>query len=255
MLKKKTDTSKEEELKEDAETDEAEEESDEESESEEESEEEESEEEDESSHNDSEIDYDAEIEKEKEKGKPDKDKAKEAFQARKSKRSDESEDDADENDKPFTKRELQEHLARVEKKALETSAYQLAKSLSASDKEAMLIVEKWKNRIFPEDMSLMEQLEEMYVSIHRKKLIGDRNEALRALKNKGRVNNNAATTHRDSAKGSSTPKVPEADKRAILAAGYVWNANNGLFEKKLSNGNTLAYDPKSKKTKMVPSQK
>lgn len=258
MTKKETDTSKEEELEEDADTDEAEEESDDESEDEEESEEDDSEEdsedEEESSHADNDIDFDAEIEKERERGKPDKDKAKEAYLDRKNRRSGDDEDEEDDT-KPMTKGDLRAMLAASEKRALENAARQLAKSYAHSDKEATLIVEKWKNRVFPEDMSLQDQVEEMFVSVHRKKLIGDRNEALRALKNKGRVNNNAATSHHDGQKQSGAPKVNEADKRAILAAGYKWNNQTRFFEKKLPNGSILVYDPKSKKTQMMAGRK
>lgn len=196
---------------------------------------------------DNEIDYDAEIEKER-KGKPDPLKAKDAFKERNEKR---KEPEDDEDDKPLTKKDLQAILAseRVERRSEEALA--VARGMAGSDKEAQLIVEKWKNRTFPPTLSLTEQIEESYAITHRKKLIGERNEALRALAGKETVNKNPATAHQEGQKGTE-PKMAPNDLRAIQAAGFAFNSTTRRYEKKLSNGSTLIRDPKTKKVSLAP---
>lgn len=212
---------------------------------EEESLEEESEEEDEASHSDKERDYDAEIEEEKKRGKPDPLKAAEAWKKRDQKRkeeieaeADDSEADIDEDDKPLTRREARELMAATQKTAQEAQAYTLARGMAASDKEAELIVLKWRNRNFPEGASLNEQIEESFFITHGKKILGRQQELARALKNKDNVNRNAAGTHRT---GTPTkePKVSSADVSAIKAAGFSWNGTARRYEKKLKDGSII----------------
>lgn len=203
---------------------------------------------------DNEIDFDAEIEKEK-KGKPDPELAKKAFKKRSEKREEESDEDSD-DDKPMTRREMREMremLASNEKKTLVASALQIAKTLSTSDKEAQLIIAKWENRTFPSNLSLTEQVEEMYAVVHRKKLIGERNEAVRALKNKGKVNSDGSGSHRDSQEGGSAPKIAPDMKVVIAQSKLVYNTTSKRYERKLPNGDFLVYDVKSKQ--IVPVKK
>ena len=190
-----------------------------------------------------EIDYDAEIEAEKKRGKPDPAKAKDAFKERKEKRE-------GEEDKPLTKRELQEILAEERKQNQSREAFTLARTLAGSDKEAQLVVEKWKNRSFPGDLSLEEQIEESYVITHRKKLLGERNEALRALRNKSGVNKNGAGSYREGTKGNQ-PKTSAEATNAFKAAGYTWNGTSRQFEKKLADGSMLVRDAKTKQVRRV----
>lgn len=215
-----------------------------------ESDEEESEDDAEASNSDNEIDLDAEIERERNKGKPDPKKAKEAFQRRNEKRAGE-----DDDDKPMTRREMREFMEQQGKVALEASAFTLARGMSGSDKEAQLVVEKWKNRTFPAHISLSEQIEEAYAITHRKKLIGERQEALRALKNKGRVNNDGSTTHHSPQRNIKAEKLSSPDTQAIIAAGFTLNSKTRRFEKKLSDGSILVRDPKTKETIRIPSAK
>lgn len=196
-----------------------------------------------SDNQDSEIDYDAEIEAERKRGKPDPDKAKNAFKERKEKRE-------GEDDRPLTKRELQEILAEERKQNQSREAFNLARALAGSDKEAQLVVEKWKNRSFPADLPIEEQIEESYVITHRKKLLGERNEALRALRAKGGVNKNGAGTYRESTKGNQ-PKTSAEATSAFKAAGFTWNGTSRQFEKKLPNGDMLIRDAKTKQTRLI----
>jgi hypothetical protein len=199
---------------------------------------------DEAKDTDNEIDYDAEIDKEK-KGKPDPIKAKNAFKERTVKR-EESEEEVDDDDKPMTRKEARELIASTEKKALVTSALQIARGLSTSEKEAQLLVAKWENRTFPSNSSLSEQIEEMYAVVHRKKIIGERNEALRSLKNRGNANNNTANGIKDPTKSTKAPTISADMKLVITQSKLVLNNKTNRYERKLPNGDFLVYDVATK---------
>lgn len=186
------------------------------------------------------ADYEAELEKER-KGKPDPKKAKDAFKERQSKHQDDEEES--DNDKPLTRREAEKILQ-------EGRALDIANNMANSPKEAELIVEKWKNRTFPTHLSLTQQLEEAYAITHAKKLVGERNEAIRALKAKAGVNKNTATTHREPA-AATEPKLSPADASGLKNAGFAFNGVSRRYEKKLSNGDMIIQDPKTKKTFFV----
>lgn len=206
---------------------------------------------------DSEIDLDAEIAKEQ-KGKPDPSKAKDAFIKRKEKRAqkdetgvdDTADDDEGDDSAPLTRKDLKSVESKIRAEMQEERALEIATSMAGSPKEAQLIVMKWKNRSFPPHLSLSEQMQEAYAITHAKKLIGERNEALRGLKGKSGVNTNGAGTHRDAQKGSE-PKIAPAEKTAILAAGFVYNTTARRYEKKLGNGKLLIRD-KDGKARVVP---
>lgn len=209
------------------------------------------------------TDYDAELAKEEKLGKPDPKKAATAFADRKKKRtvpeevdepeSDEPEGDEEEDDedRPLTRREMNAVLAANRKEQQETDALAMAKTMAGSDKEAALIVAKWKNRTFPTGLSLVDQIQEAYAITHSKKLIGERNEALRALGNKGTANKDASGTHQEQPTNGSAPKIPAQEAAAFKAAGMIYNAETKRFEKKLKNGDTVVMDPRTKKTILV----
>lgn len=200
------------------------------------------------------IDYEAELAREREaREKAEKAAAENAFKLREAKRQNKDEDEEDEEEKPLTAKELQSILAserQATQKALqEQRITEIASKLGTSEAERNLIIEIHKNRQFPEHLSLEDQLEEAFVIANRKKLIGERNEALRALKAKNGVNDNPAGTHQEAPKAGE-PKLPSADIASLKAIGYAWNGK--VFEKKLKNG-VLQYDPKTKKTTLIKS--
>lgn len=201
-------------------------------------EEEESEDDSKASLDDKDRDFDAEIEEEKKKGKPDPDKAAKAFKERKEKRE-------GEDDKPLTRKEVDAMLAQDRKDRARDQALVIAKTLASSDKEAQLIIAKWDNRNFPADLTLEEQVTEMYAAVNHKRIIGQRNEAFRALKGKDGVNKNSATAHRDGQAPTSAPKMSPQDKEAYAKSGFIWVAKNKRHEKKLSNGDLLVKDAKT----------
>lgn len=202
---------------------------------------------------DNKIDYKAEAEKER--------KAREAAEQaiiknkikdKKDKKEDEGNDeDDDDDDKPMTKREAREMFAHQEKQNLAQSALQIAKSFASSPDEAELIVEKWRNRTFPAHLSLADQIEEAYAVTHSKKLIGERNEALRALKNKENVNSDGSGTHRDAPKGTDTKIAPDM-LLAIKQSELVFNTTSRQYERKLADGSSLVYDQKQKQIVRIP---
>lgn len=181
-------------------------------------------------------------------------KAAEAFAVReKARKEREAAGDADEDSKkPLTRADIAEinatATAAAMKVANQAAALTIAKTLATSDKEAQLIVAKWANRNFPEGTPLQDQIEEMYAVTHRKRLIGERNEALRAAKNKLNVQTDSAATHRDET-AAGEPKMSDADKTAFKQAGFVWDAAKRLYKKPLGNGKTHLYrDPKTGRT-------
>lgn len=201
-----------------------------------------------SSSTDEELDLDAELEKERKAGEPDPVIAKERFKESEDKRKKESDDVAD---KPLTQKDLDAALAKDRKERQSDAALVLARGMAGSDKEAELIVAKWANRTFPKNLTLAEQIQEAYVITHAKKLVGERNEAMRALKGKQGVKKDAAGTHRDAAISGTEPKLPPRDAAAIAASGFTWNTRSRQYEKKLPNGRILVRDNKTKQVRLL----
>lgn len=223
---------------EESEDEEAEDESDEESEDEDKS--------DGSKKTENELDLDAELEKERKAGSPDPVIAKEQFKERDKKRDGKKGDE----DKPLTQKDVDAIEARIRKEQQQERALEIAKELAGSDKEAELIVAKWANRTFPKTLTLREQMQEAYVITHSKKLIGERNEAMRALKGKKGVKTDSASAHQDAPKGNE-PKLSPADAASLKASGFSWNTNTRQYEKKLPNGRLLIRDNKTKQVRLV----
>ena len=148
--------------------------------------------------------------------------------------------------KTLTADQLDEILARereeTRKEIQSTQIREIAGRLATSEAQRDLIVEIHKNRTFPSHLSLEEQIEEAYAISNSKKLIGERNEAMRALRGKDAVNKNPASTHRD-APVPSAPKLKPADEQALTAAGFVYNGTTRRLEKKLPNGDILVRLP------------
>lgn len=190
---------------------------------------------------------DAEIAKEKE-------IADKAFKDREAKRKAKEAAGGADDDKPLTKKDLAEIEASAIARANTGRAKEIARTLATSPKEAELIFIKWQNRPFPEGLSLEQQLEETYAITHSKKLIGERNEAIRGLKSRDGVIRADSTTHFSPA-AKTTSKMRPADEQGIIAAGYVYDKGKNKYEKKLPNGSTLVLDPVTKQTQVIPKAK
>lgn len=159
----------------------------------------------------------------------------------------------DDEEQPLTRKDLEriraEEREATRKEMLSFEANRIASQLASSDTEKEVILEKWKNRSFPAHLSLEDQLEECYVITHRKKLLGERNEALRALKGKQGVNRDASGTHHDAQTGNQ-PKLAPADAAELARLGFKWNGTNRRYEKKLANGSWLVRE-KSGSTRLI----
>lgn len=166
-----------------------------------------------------------------------------AFRAREGRRD-------DDDDKPLTRAEYQALLAE-ERQITQREIHRVridekVRALAGSNEEANLMIEVSKNRTFPSHYSAEEIAEEVYAIANRKRLIGERNEALRALAGRDGVDRNAAGTHHDAPKGGE-PKLSDADKSVYASAGFSWNGNTRRYEKKLSGGRIIIKDPKTKR--------
>ena len=199
------------------------------------------------------IDYKAIAEGEKEKRlKAEKAAADAAFKLRQQKREEGGDGNDNDDDKPLTKGELRSILAQnnqvTQKTLIVNQATIIAGTLAGTDGEADAIVETWKNRIFPDGMDLQDQIEETYAIVNRRKLIGERNEALRGLKGKDAARIDAATGHQAGQKVTvSEPKL-EADMKSVLVRqGYKFNRDKVRWEKKLANGKYLVKNLKTGK--------
>ncbi len=125
-----------------------------------------------------------------------------------------------------------------------------ARKLAKSDKEAELIVEIHKNRIFPEGLSLDEQLEEARAIAHSKpEMKAFIEESSRANNSKETANDNSAGTHRDS-NPLDEPKITSADITAIKGAGFVWDGKTQTYRKELKN-RIIIFDPKTKQNRVI----
>jgi hypothetical protein len=149
--------------------------------------------------------------------------AREAFKAREAKREESEDVIEDEEDKPLTKKDLQTLLLRERqetKKQLEAARIrEVVATLADSDDEARYIVEIHKNRVWPEDVSLEEQLEEAHAIANRKRLIAKNAELGRALKGREGALKTAPLTQRDGLQ-STAPKIGLEMNASLKRAGF-----------------------------------
>lgn len=183
------------------------------------------------------------IEAEKKHGKPDPNKARERF-LKKQKESEPEEDaeDSNEDERPVTRRELEELLARqAHDSTLENQQgrlLEISRSLAESDDEAELIRAVHANRIFPAGMPLEEQLAEAHVIATAKRTQAKNAEMARKIASQNTVSRNTATTHRDPQAALEPDMAPDL-KASMQRAGYTYNGTSRRYEKKLPNGRTL----------------
>jgi len=198
----------------------------------------------------SKIDYSAELEKELALAEQRAIKAEKALAEKRFKNSEKNreEDEPEDEDKPLTKSELSKLLAENEQKnqkIIETKeAEALAERLAGSEDEKKLILAKWKNRIFPSNYSLKEQIQESYILANGSKLIAERNEALRALKGRDGINRDTADTHIEP-QTTKDAEVTGDVKSVIGRRGFVFNQTTKQYEKTTANGKKLIYDKKT----------
>lgn len=198
------------------------------------------------------IDYEAELTKERERREEaerrlqeTRRKAKDRFEKRHQK--EESEED---EETPLTGSELRAILAEereeTRKEFMASQIEEKAKKLATSDSEARLIVEIHKNRKFPSNLSIDDQLEEAYAIANRKRILAQNEELKRALRSKETRNKSGGGDGSDSTLVPSEPKMASADIAAMKASGWVWDAQKRLYKKPIG-GNKFRYkNPKTK---------
>lgn len=201
----------------------------------------------------SKIDYSAELEKELALAEQRAIKAEKALAEKRFKSSEKNreDDEDDEEEKPLTKSELSKLLIENEQKNQKIiekrEAEAIADRLAGSEDEKKLILAKWGNRTFPANYSLKEQIEESYVLANGRKLIAERDEALRALRGKDGINRDTAGTHIQP-QSTKDAEITGDVKSVIGRRGFVFNNQTKQYEKTTANGKKLIYD---KKTGMV----
>jgi len=154
----------------------------------------------------------------------------------------EDDDDEDDEDKPMSRREAREFLAQQGHQTLVESNREritdYSESVSESASEAELIREIHKNRVFPEGMSLREQIDESAAIVNYKRSQSKAVELARAIKGKDSVSTDAASTQRDPQAGSG-PKIETDLAASMKRSGFNLNNKTQRYEKTLPNGKVL----------------
>ncbi len=212
------------------------------------SEEETTEEETEEEASDTKIDYKAEHEKEKERADAaEKALANDRYKSAEAKRKEETTEE-EEEDKPLTKSEYQAERAKdrqiLQKQLQKQEAQAIVKGLTDNVDEQNYVLEIHKNRIFPENLSLQEQLEESHAIANRKKWKGERDEAMRKAKGDEGANTDASVaTRKPPASKVGEPSMSAEDKKVLIGKGWKWNTTNRRYEKTTASGVLLFRDP------------
>lgn len=202
------------------------------------------------------FDIDAAIEEEK-KRTPDPDKAKEAFKKREEKRlqqeqgGDEPATEDVDDDKPLTRKEFNELLARerqlITNEARKEQITEIAGTLADSEKEREFIIAIHANRVFPSDMPLKDQLLEAHFIANGRRLAAKNQEVVRALKSKDSAGKDTATVVRDGTTAPG-PKLAADVAASLKRAGYSYDPSTKVYKKQLSSGKFMYNDPRTKRT-------
>lgn len=165
-------------------------------------------------------------------------------------------DDDDEEDKPLTKADFQAERAKdrqiMQKQLQKQEADSIVKGMTDNVDEQNYVLEIHKNRTFPENLSLKDQLEEAYAIANKDKWKGERDEAMRKAKGDKSANTDGATAHRKAPESKAgEPLMSAEDKQSLVSKGWKWNTTNKRYEKSTSTGIALYRDPKTGSVKTV----
>ena len=210
------------------------------------------------------IDYEAELKRaleakakvEADKKKLEDEMASDAYKYRRDKREEEEIDDSNrDEEKPLTAHQLETILAKERQSTRQelqrTESSRLIKSKTTSDAEAQLAEEVIGSMTFPPHYTLEDRVDSVVAVINRKKLIGERDEALRALRGRENAEHSPASTHHDALESKGEPKLPADQLQVLKQQGFAWNNVSKQFEKKLSGGRMLIHDTKTKRVRLV----
>lgn len=174
-----------------------------------------------------------------------------AFKLRDKRRESESTDESDDpDDAPLTRKELAEALkdfsqSSNEKNLQETQARQIIGKFTSNSDEANAAYIFWKNRVVPTG-DLEEDIKFALGGLNYQRVIATNTELKRSLQSKDTKNRDGSTSYKD-APGSSEPKMNSADAQTIKASGMKWDITKQVYAKKLKDGKTFYFDPKTKK--------
>lgn len=153
--------------------------------------------------------------------------------------------EADDEERPLTKSELQAILAEereaTQKVLQESETKKIVSTFSDNPKVQELVLEVYKNRSFPSHLTLEEKLGEAYLIANKDKVLGENAELKRAVMGKKTASKDSSTTHHDEPTGSQ-PKLPQGEAQEYARLGFTWNATKRRFEKKLPDGRILVKD-------------
>ena len=159
----------------------------------------------------------------------------------------------DPEDKPLTKRELEDILANERKENLkisqESRALEVARKLTTSEAAAKAAVAYWKTRIVPTG-DIEEDISGAIGMMEHKKVVAQNAELARALQARDGVTNVVLETHMDSPPGSEPQLAPDI-KASLNRAGYTYDAKARVYKKKLPSGKFLIKDPRNLKQSVL----
>lgn len=210
------------------------------------------EEEDEVDPSQTEVDFEAIAVAESERAdKAEKALAGKAFKERKEHREGGDDEGDDLPSEPLTEERLRAILAEDRQRNLRDSQSgsiaDIVSKLASSEAEARAIIATHKNRQFPADLSLQDQLEEAQAIVNRKRTAAREGELKRALKGKENAGHDSAGSHFDGTGGggATPPKIAATTATVLAKGGFKWDATRKLYAKKLPNGKTLFANPKA----------
>ena len=153
----------------------------------------------------------------------------------------------------MTKREaieiLRENQDQIRKEIRGQEISNKIKKLTSNLTEQELIQEIHKNRIFPDYLSLDEQLEEAYAIANSKKIMAKNEELKRTIKSKETISDDSVLNYEDT-QLSDEPKLAPETISMLKETGYKWDGIKRLFVKE-SSTRISYYDPKTKITRRV----
>jgi len=197
------------------------------------------------------IDYKAILEEERKRREAAEKSASDyAYKLRNQKREEKGEETEEESDEdaPLTRKELKEALQgfsqQNEKVQQEVQAKTLIKQYTSNEDEAEAAYEMWKHRIVPTG-NLQADIMFAIGGLNHKRVLATNEELKRSLASKDTKNRDASGTHRKSS--SSENKTSGADAQALKASGMKWHTEKQVYTKKLKDGKTFYYDPKTQK--------
>lgn len=202
-----------------------------------------------------ETDYKAQLEAERlKREKAEKALADQAYKDREAKRKAEDDEPEDSDDGTMSKDQVKQLIAQgaaqAKKESFLYEAGRIASQLSTSEDEKTLIMMKWQGMSFNESTPLGEQIEDAMVLVNKKKMIGERNEALRTLSSRNSANRDGSGSRGSEGTSKAGAKLDSGDKQVLSDAGLTYNTSTRRYEKKLGSGKIQYYDTNEKKLKV-----